>query len=204
MSSRTNAGMPSDVLETVDRTDVGMIERCERARFAVKACEALRLPDEEARQSLDRDVASQCGIACAIDLAHPPSTQQREHAIGSELSADQRHMVNVCRLRSRAGCWCIQKILGRAVKGEQRFNVAPQGFIAAARLAHERGTVRHRLEQRRVVDLRGLLPAFGFHEACSYNLHHPTGRDARPVSPEIVVGGTQNSTPEGVNVGVQP
>jgi hypothetical protein len=57
----------------------------------------------------------------------------------------------------------LQKILGRAVEREQRFHLALHHHIAAARLAHKRGTVRHRPEQRRVIELRGLSPAFGFH-----------------------------------------
>jgi len=101
------------VLETVDRADVGVIERREHARFTFEACEALRLADEEARKDLDRDVASQFGVACAVDLAHAARAQQRIDAIGAELSPDQRHTVNVCHQpRGGGGRRCIEKILG--------------------------------------------------------------------------------------------
>jgi hypothetical protein len=43
-------------------------------------------------------------------------------------------------------------MLGGVVKGEQRFHLALQHVIAAARLVHKRGALRHGSQQRCVIN----------------------------------------------------
>ena len=50
--------------------DVGMIERGEDLGFALKPREALAVSCDRFGQHLDRGVAIQLGIACAIHLTH--------------------------------------------------------------------------------------------------------------------------------------
>ncbi len=70
------------VLETVDRADVGVIERRQYARFALEACEPLRVGGEDAREDLDRNVASQLRVARAIDFTHTASAELGHHGVG--------------------------------------------------------------------------------------------------------------------------
>ena len=59
-----------DVLDAVDRGDIGVIQRRQHARFALEPRQPFGIRGEDRRQDLDRDFTSECGIACAIHLAH--------------------------------------------------------------------------------------------------------------------------------------
>ncbi len=63
------------ILEAVDCGDVRMIERREHLRFAAEPRQAIRIDREDLRQHLQRDVATELRIACAIDLAHPAGAE---------------------------------------------------------------------------------------------------------------------------------
>jgi hypothetical protein len=63
-------GCPVRFFEAVDRTDVGMVQRRQELRFALKASQAFRIGGERFRQDFERDVAIQLRIARAIYLAH--------------------------------------------------------------------------------------------------------------------------------------
>jgi len=56
-----------------NRTDVGMVERRQHARFALEAGASIGIADKGGRQDLDRDVAPEPRVAGAIDLAIPPA-----------------------------------------------------------------------------------------------------------------------------------
>ena len=68
-------GAAIDVLEAVDRADVGMIQRRQHPRFALEAREAFRIAREEPWQDLDRDLATELLVMGAIDLAHAASAE---------------------------------------------------------------------------------------------------------------------------------
>ena len=72
---------------TVDRTDVRVIERGEESRLAFEACHAIGVQRELRRQDLQRDVAIERRVASAIYLAHPPGAEGREDLVGSEARA---------------------------------------------------------------------------------------------------------------------
>jgi hypothetical protein len=48
-----------------------MRQRGERRHFALEAREGVAIGRQKRRQHLDRDVASQPGVAGAVDLPHP-------------------------------------------------------------------------------------------------------------------------------------
>ena len=75
------------VFETVDGPDVRMIERCEQPCFAFEARHAIGVRRERRRQDLQRDVATQLRIACAIHFAHPAGAEGREDFVGAEARA---------------------------------------------------------------------------------------------------------------------
>ena len=62
--------MPLDLLEAVDRGDVGMVQRRQRLRFAVEARQAVRIRGHRSRQHLDGDLAREVRVGRAIDLSH--------------------------------------------------------------------------------------------------------------------------------------
>ncbi len=62
--------MPSGFLGGVDGDDVRVIERGDRAGFAIETFEAARFVGDLGRQHLQRDIAPEPRIARAIHLAH--------------------------------------------------------------------------------------------------------------------------------------
>jgi hypothetical protein len=61
---------PFVVADVVERADVGMLERGDRARLAVEALAELRVGGKGRRQDLDGDGAIEPGVARAVDLPH--------------------------------------------------------------------------------------------------------------------------------------
>ena len=81
------------VFQTVDRSNIGMIEGCEDFRFALETCHARGVSREGFRQDFQRDVASKLRIARAIDLTHSSRAERRQDCVGTEaIARDQRHL----------------------------------------------------------------------------------------------------------------
>src|SRR5688572_17101595 len=79
------------VPDVVNRADVGMAERGDRPRFALKALPAHAI-GLVLGKNLDRNIAIEPGITGPVDLAHPSGTQRRLDLIGPEPRAGvQRH-----------------------------------------------------------------------------------------------------------------
>ena len=70
--------------------DVGMIERREQLRLAAEARKAIGLAGDGRQQDLDRDVAIQLQIACAIHLAHTAGADGGEDLCMTETSTGSR------------------------------------------------------------------------------------------------------------------
>ena len=70
--------------DVVERQDVGMAERRHGARLALEALAALGALAEVRRQHLDRHVATEPGVARAVDLAHPSRTERGRDLVGPE------------------------------------------------------------------------------------------------------------------------
>ena len=77
------------VLESVNRADVGMIQRGEHARFALEPRAPLSIARERGWQNLDGDLAAEFGIARAIDLTHATGAEQRQDPIRANVAPDQ-------------------------------------------------------------------------------------------------------------------
>ena len=75
------------LLDAVDGSDVGMIQRRQHLRFALEARHVLRVAGQGGGQHLDGDVAFELGVAGAIDLAHAARAEGREDLIGAEFGA---------------------------------------------------------------------------------------------------------------------
>ncbi len=61
-----------------------MIERCEHLRFAREPRQAIRIIRDRRQQHLDRDVAIQLRIACAIDFAHSARAEAGEDFVRTD------------------------------------------------------------------------------------------------------------------------
>ena len=81
-------GPALEILHPVDRTDVRVVQGREQACFAREARTALGIGDEDGRQHLDRNLATELAIASAIHFSHPASAKRAKNAIRAELLAD--------------------------------------------------------------------------------------------------------------------
>ena len=72
------------VFESVDRSDVGVVERREHLGFAVKPRQAVRIVRDGSEQYFDRDVPIEFRIAGAIHLSHSSYAQQSDYLIDAE------------------------------------------------------------------------------------------------------------------------
>jgi hypothetical protein len=72
-------------LDAVDRCDVRMIERGQHFRLALEARKLLGVNCELFRQDLDRDLAPEARIACAINLTHRARPDEREDLVRPEM-----------------------------------------------------------------------------------------------------------------------
>ena len=70
-----------DVFDAVDRRDVRMIERGERARLPFEAAKAVGIAAELVPQHLERDLAPKPRVARPVDLAHAAGAERLEHLI---------------------------------------------------------------------------------------------------------------------------
>ena len=113
---------PSVLGHAVDRRDVGMVQRGEQAGLALEAREALGIGREARRQDLDRDVAPQRLVACAVDLTHPARPDQ---------IADRVLTEPLSRGAWRVG-WDGQEAVRRRL-GEERYDLTAERVVAGAR-----------------------------------------------------------------------
>jgi putative endopeptidase len=74
-------------VETVDRSDVRMVQRREQTGLALEAGEALGVRGEQVGQDLDRDVAAQRGVGGAPHHAHPAFAERSDDAVVGECGA---------------------------------------------------------------------------------------------------------------------
>jgi hypothetical protein len=79
--------VPPGRLQAVDRSDVRMVERCQKAGLAFEPRQAIRVAVEGIGENLYRHVASEPGVAGSIDLTHAARAEQRRDFVGTEASA---------------------------------------------------------------------------------------------------------------------
>src|SRR5579863_6270864 len=77
--------------DVVQRANVRMIERGNRARFALKALPRVGFLRQMLRQNLDGHVAPEARVPRAIHLAHSTRTDGRLNFIRPEFASDGQH-----------------------------------------------------------------------------------------------------------------
>ena len=75
------------LVQPVDRGDVGVIQRGEDFRFALKPCHSFRVSNEGLRQDLDGNVAIEPCVARPIYFAHSASPEGGENLVRTEARA---------------------------------------------------------------------------------------------------------------------
>jgi hypothetical protein len=79
---------------TYNACNVRMSQRGEHLRFTLEPRATIGICGPCVGEHLDRDLARQAGVSCAIDLAHAPCAKQRDDLITAETSAGgQRQQV---------------------------------------------------------------------------------------------------------------
>src|SRR5271170_5548146 len=100
----------------MERADVGMVQRCNGASFA------LELVGELLARNLDRDITAQPQIASAPDLAHAASAKRRKDLVRAEFVACWRHADSSGQCsRSRKTEWQVGE------KRQYSIGAAPRG-----------------------------------------------------------------------------
>src|SRR6516162_586673 len=70
--------------DVMDRADVRVIQRGNRARFTFEAPQPMLILRERSGQDLDRHMASEPGVVREIDLAHSTRAEQRNDFVGTK------------------------------------------------------------------------------------------------------------------------
>ncbi len=84
------------LLEAVDRGNVGMIQRRQGTRLALKARQPLLVGLNGGRQDLQRDVATEFRVVRPVDLAHSADTEDAGDPIRAEPRASRQRHVGAC------------------------------------------------------------------------------------------------------------
>ncbi len=65
------------IFDTVDGSDMWMIQCREHSRFALKTGQAFGIADEDLGQNLDRHVAAEFAVPGTIHFSHPADAEER-------------------------------------------------------------------------------------------------------------------------------
>ncbi len=91
--------------DVVDRRDVGMIEQPRRLRLLLEPPQPVRVVGEGGRQNLNRHLAREPRVPCAIHLTHPSGAEGREDLIWTKLAAGRdRHLKLLAAKRLISDC----------------------------------------------------------------------------------------------------
>ena len=121
------------LLDVVDRGDVGVLERGERARFPLEANEPLRVGGKGWRQNLKRDLATELRIAGAIDLTHASRAEHPGDFEAAEaLPGLEGQGLAESRGPVKADGRVLEESAGGGVRGKQRSHLRPPLLVAVA------------------------------------------------------------------------
>ena len=73
--------------DAVDLRDVRMIESGERLRLTREPREAIPIRSEERRHNLQCHIATELGVACAVNLAHAARAEHRNNFVRADSGA---------------------------------------------------------------------------------------------------------------------
>ena len=74
------------LLQPVDRGNVGVVQRSQHSRFALKRGQAVGIVDEGRRQHLEGYVAPELGVVRLVHLAHAARVKEGNDLVGANLT----------------------------------------------------------------------------------------------------------------------
>jgi hypothetical protein len=77
-----------DFLQSVDRSDVGMIQRRQHARFTLESRHALAVTTERFRKKLDRNIAAELRVGGLVNVAHAARSEVTRDLVVCEFGSD--------------------------------------------------------------------------------------------------------------------
>lgn len=98
-------GLGRITAEAVDLGDVRVIQRGKRLGFPPESSQAITISCHEVGQDFQCDLSIQDSIACAVDLAHPTRTKQRDDFVWADAGpGGKRHVTDeAAHWRPRCG-----------------------------------------------------------------------------------------------------
>ena len=156
-------------LESVNRRDVGMVQRGQQRRLTFESGEAIGVLRERFRQHLDGDFTAECGVARLPHLAHSTLADGGKNLVVTESSASLQAVLgprpvpkrDSGRRRQRLDRGPLRKAPRRGVRHEQRFHLALQFAIVAAGSAEEQPALVRRPFQGVLKHLLDAIPPSG-------------------------------------------
>ena len=91
----------SGLFEVVDGRNVGVIDRCDRLGFAVKARETIGIVGVGFRQDFDRDLPFQLTVVSEEHFAHPARAEQGQDFVRTEASANGDRQAGLAYVEAR-------------------------------------------------------------------------------------------------------
>src|SRR6266446_9863148 len=83
--------------DLVDRDDVRMVQRDNRARFLLETVEPFRIASEAQRQELERGLASASGVGGEINFAHAALAKWFEEPVMAEHPPNHQSGLLLCQ-----------------------------------------------------------------------------------------------------------
>ena len=69
------------IVDTIDRSNVRVIECGQQPRLALEACAPRGVLRKDVREKLDRDMPSEPGVVCPIDITHAARAEERDNFV---------------------------------------------------------------------------------------------------------------------------
>ena len=85
------------LFETVNRSNVGMVQRGEQLRFTLKPGDSIAIVHESVGQNLERHFTAEFRVARAIDLTHPSGADEGDDFVDAKArTCRDRHLLYFC------------------------------------------------------------------------------------------------------------
>ena len=113
---------PVELLETVYRPDVRVIDRREDSRFTFEALKPIRIVSPGGGKHFQRDIAAEARVVCAIDLAHSAGAECGHNHVRADVPADHWPVWRARVLARAVGIHPARALWPRACKADKGCN----------------------------------------------------------------------------------
>src|SRR5215212_594067 len=150
--------------DLMNRDDIWMIQRRDRARFLAEPAQSIFICDEVIGQQFEGHAAAQSRIMGQVDFSHSTAAEKFEDLVWTKRLARQRACLMGgeqfgCNFQSRRA----NKLASLLVRGKERFHFPKQRRITSTNLSEESRTICWCKLKRRVIHLADLLVTLRSH-----------------------------------------